>query len=58
MPTIIKVFAEAIKPWDKDAVIEISIEEAPFGIAFVKRDITQLCNMEEIGATTVTLCIR
>ena len=43
-------------------MIEILIEEAPFGYAIdqlvVKDDITQVCNMEEVGATIVELYIR
>ena len=46
MPTIIIILLSAIKPWDKDAMITISIEEASFGIAYnqlvFKDEITQV----------------
>ena len=61
-PLLLRLLLRAIKPWDKDAVIEILIDEAPLGITFdqlvLKDDITQVCNMEEIGAATVALYIR
>ena len=61
-PLLLKYLLRAIKPWDKDSVIEIPIEEAFFRYAIdqlvVKDDITKVCNMEEIGATTMTLYIR
>ena len=61
-PLSLRLLLRAIKHWDKDAVIEIPIDEAPFGITFdklvLKDDISQVCNMEDIRATTVTLYIR
>ena len=43
-------------------MIEIPIEEAPFGYAIdqlvLKDDITQVCKIEEIGATTMVLYAR
>ena len=61
-PLSLRLLLRAIKPWDKDGVIEIPIEEAPFGIAFehlvLKYDITYVCNMEDIGAMAVALYIR
>ena len=52
----------AIKPWDKDALIRVLIDEGVFGIAFqllvFKDDITQLCSMQQIGAVPLTLYIR
>ena len=61
-PLSLKYFLRAIKPWDKDAVIKISIEAAAFGYAsdqlVLKDDITQVCKMEEIGAMVVALYVR
>ena len=61
-PLSLKYLLRAIKPWDKDAVIEIPIEAAAFGYAIdqlvLKDDITQVCKMEEIGATTMALYAR
>ena len=61
-PLSLLLLLRVIKPWDKDAVITISIEEATFGIAFdqlmLKDDITQVCKIQEIGVMVVTLYVR
>ena len=61
-PLSLSFLVKAIKPWDEDAMIMVSIEEGPFGIVInqlvFKDDITQVCKMQRIGATTVTLYIR
>ena len=61
-PLSLKYLLRTIKPWDKHAVIKILKESATFGYAIdllvLKDDITQVCKMEEIGATTVALYTR
>ena len=61
-PLSLKYLLRAIKPWDKDAVIEILIEPAAFRYAIdqlvLKDNITQVCKMEKIGVTTVALYAR
>ena len=62
MPIIIIFFSESCKPWEKDGMIQIPIEEGPFGIAFnlfvFKDDITQIFRMQQIRAVSVTLYVR
>ena len=62
LPTVIKYLLRAIEPWDKDATKEISIEAAAFEYAIdqlmLRDDISQVCKMEEIGVTIMTLYAR
>ena len=54
-------FMRAIKPWDKDALIRILIDEGAFGIVFhliiLKDYIMQVCSMKQIGALPLTLYV-
>ena len=60
-PLSLSFLMRAIKPWDKDALIYILIDECPFGIAFnlilFKDDIMQVCSVQQIGALLVTLYV-
>ena len=61
-PLSLRYLLRAVEPWDKDAPKEILIDAGAFGYAIdqlvLKDDITQVCKMEEIGATTMTLYAR
>ena len=61
-PLSLKYLLRAIELWDKHAAKKIPIKAAAFGYAIdqlvLKDDITQVCKMEEIGATTMALYAR
>ena len=52
----------AIKPWDKDALIRVPIDDGVFEITFqllvFKDDIIQLCSTQQIGVVPLTLGMR
>ena len=61
-PLLLSFLMRAIKPWDKDTLICVPIDDGVFEIVFqlliFKDDITQLYSMQQIGVVPLTLYVR